>query len=1400
MRELSLNPMNLRLLIAPMFLLLLALVTARSDAATTQADVDSAWSEYEIEGLLAALDDPAESTRLNTLQMLAIDAHSYRDPRLITKVADLLASSDEGLRRAAINALRPAGTAASHYAEALVQVLSGPEVTLYASAIDTLAVVSLAPDKDLAGIAGLLQQPDAAIQRSVIDALHLHPSAAREQVPALLAYASRKVPTHQTAIHTAQLTQIGSILGRLTEIDATRMAPVIQSALAPDDVVGADVLSLKRTGVVAALVAIAHADAFRAWEPSLRELVRPALQQRQRLGGASDVRQVAAARQREQEARLAIMAAAALLVMNPQDNEIRAFLNRAASGDHHDTLVDALRWQTAAPDPELLRQTVLGFRFGADQPTDTTAARSLAELLRANPAGLTSFRPALLDADQGVRIGALRMLAEVDVPLGSLIDSVQRSWVRSDGSADDELERALAAELLARNGRATPSLQDAVLQKLRTPTPDSPVTHWLQVLKNTGLPAAWTDADSSRFLAEAHTAQLLLIAATAPPTKSKPNPVGWLRQLALLDGALTWSPESREDGLDLSEALRQIGPMSGPDSLRPFLLGCIRRAERCDGLRSLAYRLFGHDHVSRLLIAELSDHEDFEVRNDLWLKQQSNRDRIAAMARLLEPVAEPDRNERRLYSEAAKKMLGLIGKEGFTDVDEPMLTTWREQMEAVGESAYAEQIDRTLRRVKGIGYLKWLVWFLLAHGALWCAVIALYPYVGFLQATLVWNRWVRRLFGLGYVGLLLRVVPALARRLFAPFRNALVPPGAMTGFQAQSYYSQCQLRPARGRDQDVIPVDSVLKSARGRVVLQGASGLGKTTLLRHLAQQGGDTVMLLRALDCKEGVLRAIQLRLPMPARDPTYLAELVRSGALILMIDGLNEASPDTRARIDHFLQSEYRGYFLLTTQPLHWEPPTQADVYDLLPLEESAIQMFLLQQWAALKSVQADQSKYEQDVAEFIGALRTAAAQGDDLAQSRLHALCNPMEAVLAAELLAKGQRPDTGRMLAQFFALMRGDFKQIENREFPDAAFAERVYDWRLSGQAFIDVSGFEREAEFLRQHKLMRRREEELPQHDGQRRVESVWQFRHDRIMDYALLPAFMDEHQDRQFKHWRDARFNGVYDLLVERLPLEQARQLLSFLQDRAAESNDSALCMRLASVLREREGTLLGTIEQDYLATLEQIQHYASLDTEPGPDAVRELSNRLERQLQRTEGALFSRRKEIQSTLDALKNGRIWRTLRMKRELPNQETVREDLFDVFLSHNSKDKPAVRELAQALKADGLKVWYDEWELVPGRPIQEALEAAMLRCRSAAVLVGADGFGPWEVPEMRGFLALAVERALPVIPVLLPGAPAKPVLPLFLKQFLWVDLRQGVAGENYDRMRWGITGVRPKAIVS
>ncbi|MCP4661703.1 MAG: SUMF1/EgtB/PvdO family nonheme iron enzyme, partial [bacterium] len=134
-------------------------------------------------------------------------------------------------------------------------------------------------------------------------------------------------------------------------------------------------------------------------------------------------------------------------------------------------------------------------------------------------------------------------------------------------------------------------------------------------------------------------------------------------------------------------------------------------------------------------------------------------------------------------------------------------------------------------------------------------------------------------------------------------------------------------------------------------------------------------------------------------------------------------------------------------------------------------------------------------------------------------------------------------------------------------------------------------------------------------------------------------------------------------------------------------------------------------------------------------------------------------------------------------------------FDVFLSHNSRDKPAVRLLGEALKRRGLRVWLDEWELVPGRPWQEALEEIIETTRTAAVLVGKDGLGPWQEPEMRACISEFVAREVPLIPILLPGAPGEPELSIFLKQFTWVDLREGITEEGLDRVVWGITGQKP-----
>ena len=52
--------------------------------------------------------------------------------------------------------------------------------------------------------------------------------------------------------------------------------------------------------------------------------------------------------------------------------------------------------------------------------------------------------------------------------------------------------------------------------------------------------------------------------------------------------------------------------------------------------------------------------------------------------------------------------------------------------------------------------------------------------------------------------------------------------------------------------------------------------------------------------------------------------------------------------------------------------------------------------------------------------------------------------------------------------------------------------------------------------------------------------------------------------------------------------------------------------------------------------------------------------------------------------------------------------VIEFQYDVFLSHSSKDKAVVRAVAERLRADGLRVWIDDWEIRPGDSIPAKIE--------------------------------------------------------------------------------------------
>src|SRR5437588_4598087 len=120
-------------------------------------------------------------------------------------------------------------------------------------------------------------------------------------------------------------------------------------------------------------------------------------------------------------------------------------------------------------------------------------------------------------------------------------------------------------------------------------------------------------------------------------------------------------------------------------------------------------------------------------------------------------------------------------------------------------------------------------------------------------------------------------------------------------------------------------------------------------------------------------------------------------------------------------------------------------------------------------------------------------------------------------------------------------------------------------------------------------------------------------------------------------------------------------------------------------------------------------------------------------------------------------------------------------FDVFLSHSSSDKAVVRDVAERLRKDGLRVWLDDWVLRPGDNIPAKIEDGLERSRVLVLCMSAQAFGSdWAQLESGTFRfrdPLNKERRF--IPLRLDGALIKGSL----TQFLYINWRAAGREQEY-----------------
>lgn len=92
-------------------------------------------------------------------------------------------------------------------------------------------------------------------------------------------------------------------------------------------------------------------------------------------------------------------------------------------------------------------------------------------------------------------------------------------------------------------------------------------------------------------------------------------------------------------------------------------------------------------------------------------------------------------------------------------------------------------------------------------------------------------------------------------------------------------------------------------------------------------------------------------------------------------------------------------------------------------------------------------------------------------------------------------------------------------------------------------------------------------------------------------------------------------------------------------------------------------------------------------------------------------------------------------------------------YDVFISHASEDKEAlVRPLAVALTNEGLRVWYDEFELKIGDSLRRKIDQGLARSRVGLVVLSRSFIGKgWTNYELDGIVTRAVTGEQVLLPI-------------------------------------------------
>jgi hypothetical protein len=137
-------------------------------------------------------------------------------------------------------------------------------------------------------------------------------------------------------------------------------------------------------------------------------------------------------------------------------------------------------------------------------------------------------------------------------------------------------------------------------------------------------------------------------------------------------------------------------------------------------------------------------------------------------------------------------------------------------------------------------------------------------------------------------------------------------------------------------------------------------------------------------------------------------------------------------------------------------------------------------------------------------------------------------------------------------------------------------------------------------------------------------------------------------------------------------------------------------------------------------------------------------------------------------------------------------------FDVFLAHNSQDKPQLIEIARHLKQNGLNPWLDKEQILGGDTILEKVFDGIRQSKTGAFFISPNGLGNFQenielYTVINWFLTQQRKsQGFRVIPILLPGVTNVPDKIEYLAIWRWIQFTKSNDEEALDDLIRSIRG--------